>query len=201
MGVVDGVAVLTALTPDDLEPALATLTSAFVADPIIRWAIPSAARYFKAFPRFVRALAGDALARGTAVGADDLSGIAIWLPPGTGPDPMRVLPVIYRGAPAAMRPDLDGFFGQMAARRPAARHWYLPLIGVDPPGQNRGLGTALLRHGIGLADRDGLPVYLEATSRRNRDLYARNGFAVLGRIQHGGSPTAWSMLRPSSPGM
>ena len=78
---------------------------------------------------------------------------------------------------------------------PSDDHWYLPLTGVDPVAQGRRLGTALLRHALQTCDRDGLPAYLEATSPRNRNLYARHGFRTVEIIQAGTSPPLWAMLR------
>jgi hypothetical protein len=46
----------------------------------------------------------------------------------------------------------------------------------------------LLRHALERCDRDRLPAYLDATSPRNRALYARHGFEELGVIQAGSSP-------------
>src|SRR6266540_346463 len=74
-------------------------------------------------------------------------------------------------------------------------HWYLPLIGVDPVHQGRGLGSALLRHALKNCDRDHLPAYLEATSPSSRRLYERHGFEATGEIQDAESHTMWPMLR------
>jgi ribosomal protein S18 acetylase RimI-like enzyme len=64
---------------------------------------------------------------------------------------------------------------------------------VDPAYRGRGLGSALLAHGLAVADQDGLPAYLEATSEDNRRLYERHGFTVIGKIQYGTSPPMWAM--------
>ena len=74
-------------------------------------------------------------------------------------------------------------------------HWYLPLMGVDLPYIGCGLGSALLRHAVARADKDGAPCYLEATGSLNRRLYGRHGFEEIGEIQFGSSPTMWPMLR------
>jgi GNAT superfamily N-acetyltransferase len=84
---------------------------------------------------------------------------------------------------------------QMDSVHPSFPLWYLPLTGVDPPAQGRGLGSSLLRHGLEAPDREGLPAYLEATSPRSRDLYARHGFEAIGVVQQGGSPPMWPMPR------
>lgn len=93
------------------------------------------------------------------------------------------------------RADREAVLGQMDVIHPHEPHWYLPLIGVEPMAQGRGLGTALLRHRLERCDAEGLPAYLEATTERNRDLYARHGFEVLRVLQAGASPPMWAMLR------
>jgi hypothetical protein len=52
-----------------------------------------------------------------------------------------------------------------------------------------------MQHALKPCDSDGLPAYLEATSPRSRNLYARHGFKVVEIIQAGTSPPLWAMLR------
>ncbi|MCH8850635.1 MAG: GNAT family N-acetyltransferase, partial [Chloroflexi bacterium] len=73
--------------------------------------------------------------------------------------------------------------------------WYLAMIGVDPARQGLGLGSALLAHTLAEVDREAKPAYLEASSERSRDLYARHGFEVIGTIQVADSPTMFPMVR------
>ena len=84
---------------------------------------------------------------------------------------------------------------QMARYHPKEPHWYLPLIGVDPPRQGQGHGAALLKYGLAACDRDGTAAYLESTNPRNVPLYQRHGFEILGTIQAGRSPAITPMLR------
>ena len=51
-------------------------------------------------------------------------------------------------------------------------HWYLDYIGVEPAGQGRGLGSALLEPMLARCDTEGRGAYLNAGSPRSRDLYA-----------------------------
>src|SRR5260370_4515182 len=73
--------------------------------------------------------------------------------------------------------------------------WYLPLIGIDPARQGKGLGGALMRHATDICDRDGVLAYLESSNPRNIPLYERHGFGILGTIQAGGSPVITPLLR------
>ena len=95
----------------------------------------------------------------------------------------------------AQRDAVFSMFEQMDAYHPREAHWHLPLIGVDPAHQGKGVGSALLRHVLNACDGQKLPAYLEATSARNVALYERHGFDALGRIQVADSPPVVPMLR------
>jgi GNAT superfamily N-acetyltransferase len=185
---------VTVIRPSDRDRAITTLTLAFAGDPVVRWLLEDPYVFTRYWPRIVEAFGGAAFEAGTALAVQGFAGVALWFPPGVHSDDALLSALLDESAAEAARPDLDGFFGQMADFHPSFEHWYLPLTGVDPPAQGRGLGSVLLRHTLERCDRDGVPAYLEATSPRSRDLYARNGFTQIGVIQHGGSPTMWRML-------
>ena len=90
-------------------------------------------------------------------------------------------------------------FEQMDAVHPREAHWHLPLIGVDPAHQGRGIGSALLSHVLNVCDGQKMSAYLEATSYRNVALYERHGFEAVGCIQAGDSPHIIPMLRKPRP--
>jgi ribosomal protein S18 acetylase RimI-like enzyme len=179
----------------DRQRALASLTRAFSSDPVMRWGWPDQQSYLTYWPQFADAFGGRAFDHGTAQGLEDCVAVALWFPPGVGPDEERVMALLGESMDAQTLEDVGGVFEQMEELHPVDDHWYLPLIGVDSVAQGRGLGSALLRNGLETCDRDGLPAYLEATTPRNRDLYARHGFNVVGTIQAGTSPPLWAMFR------
>ncbi len=119
----------------------------------------------------------------------------MWLPPGVEPDSERLGELIAGSAPKAILSDLMSVMEQMGSSHPEERHWYLPLIGVDPAMHGRGIGSALLTHALRRADADGVPAYLESSNPRNIDLYQRHGFEILRTIQVGSSPPVVPMLR------
>ena len=84
---------------------------------------------------------------------------------------------------------------QMASYHPHEPHWYLPLIGVDPAHQGKGLGSALMKHVTDICDHDSVLAYLKSSNLKNIALYERHGFEVLGAIQAGSSPVITPMLR------
>ena len=90
-------------------------------------------------------------------------------------------------------------FEQMDALHPQETYWHLPLIGVDPAHQGKGIGSALLSHILNLCDGQKVSGYLEATSPRNLPLYERHEFEAIGSIQVADSPQIIPMLRKPRP--
>ncbi|MBL8179008.1 MAG: GNAT family N-acetyltransferase [Bryobacterales bacterium] len=182
--------------PGEAETAVATVVMAFSGDPAARWMYPDPQQYLLHFPRFVRAFGGKAFHHGSAHMAGDGSAAALWLPPDVAPDEDELMRILNTTVDEGIRHDLFAVFEQMAAFHPTQPHWYLPLIGVDAPAQNRGFGAALLRHALARCDAEGLPAYLESSNPRNVTLYRRHGFELLGEIRAGSSPPVLPMLRP-----
>ena len=179
----------------EADRCFAVMTVAFSGDPVVRWAWPDQQRYLEAFPRFSRAFGGGAVGTASAHVAADFAGVALWLPPDTAPDEAAIQAILEETMTGELKDSMFAMFEQMDRYHPKERHWYLPLIGVDPVSQGRGHGSALLRHALAECDRQHLPAYLEATSPRNVHLYARHGFVVSGTIQSGSSPPLTPMLR------
>jgi ribosomal protein S18 acetylase RimI-like enzyme len=178
------------------EPAATSLLAlAFGADPVARWTWPDPAQYLANFPAFVKAFGGKAFTHTGAYLADGHAAAALWLAPGVGPDEDTLSALLERTAPAALQRDIFALLEQMGRYHPSEPHWYLPLIGVDPLRQNRGYGSALMKHALAACDRDGVPAYLESTNPKNVALYERHGFELLGTIEAGSSPPLFPMLR------
>ena len=186
---------LSVVPAPDEDRAIATITMAFSNDPVARWVFRDPDVYLSYWPPLVKAFGGAAFANGAADSIDGCGGVALWLPPGVGPDDETMGALAAEGVPADDHEEVFGFMGQMGDFHPTEPHWYLPLIGVDVTKQGRGYGSVLLRHALERCDRDGLPAYLEATSPLNKSLYERHGFEELGVIQAGSSPPMWPMQR------
>ncbi|MDF0597679.1 GNAT family N-acetyltransferase [Psychromarinibacter halotolerans] len=174
--------------------AIKTLTAAFQTDPPVRWMYPDLADYRAHFPAFARAFGGVSIDADTAVLAD--GGAALWIAPGAEPDEAALAAAVERSIPVARPADVFAVFEAMGQVHPHDPHWYLPMIGVTPDRQGEGIGTALLRPVLARCDADGVPAYLEATTARSRDLYARHGFKQTARIEVAGCPPIYPMLRP-----
>jgi GNAT superfamily N-acetyltransferase len=174
---------------------LGVLTLAFAADPPTRWLFPEPEQYLRHFPTFARALGGAALPRQTALTTSDCAAVALWLAPDAEPDEEALARLIEDGVAPQRRADMADVVEEMVGYHPQEPHWYLPLIGVEPAWQGRGLGAALLRAALAGCDAEGLPAYLESTNPRNRPLYERHGFEAVGEIRIGTCPTIVPMLR------
>jgi ribosomal protein S18 acetylase RimI-like enzyme len=181
-------------TAADAAAVIDALMLAFAGDPMARWSWPDPALYLTTFPRMARAFGGAAFERGTAHRIGH-AGAALWLAPGVHPDGEKMGALMAETIPPALQKDGEKVMEQMNRFHPQEPHWYLPLIGIDPAHQGKGLGGALLDHALALSDRDGVPAYLESSNPRNISLYERHGFERLGRIQAGSSPTLVPMLR------
>lgn len=172
------------------------LTLAFSTDAPIRYMYPTAEAYLRNFPRLAAAMAGSAIAAGTAWSADD-GAAALWLAPGVGPDSEAIGALVMETVAPEKLMVLAELGELMREHHPDEPHWYLSMIGVDPSRQGQGLGAALLKEGLRRCDAEGLPAYLESSSPRNVPLYERHGFEVIGLIKPGDHPGLIPMYRPA----
>jgi len=188
-----------AATPDEMPQTVAVMVGAFITDPVARFACPRMYDYLQAMPLATREFAGGAFEHGSAYVSAEFQGAALWLPPGVHPNG-EALEVVFRDmASPAHLDDLLGTFGEMERWHPEEPHWYLPMIGVEPQAQGRGLGAELMGHALARCDRDGALAYLESSNPRNISLYLRHGFEVLGEIRVGAAPPVTPMLRRPQP--
>ncbi len=179
----------------DDERAVATIVTAFSGDPVVRWILPDPQQYLTHFPELVRRFGGKAFEGQSAFAVEGFMGTALWLRPGVEPDDESLAELMQRAVLQEDQEKVSEFMDQMPEYHPPEPLWYLPIIGVDPAHQGMGLGSALLAHALAGVDREAKPAYLEATTERSRDLYARHGFEVIGTIQAADSPPMFPMLR------
>lgn len=185
---------------DVRQRTLAVLTAAFVADPVVRWLLPDSATYLEAFPQLAGLMCADGFTAGTVDVAGPWFGAAVWLAPDASSDE-DAIGTLFEATTADDRlEEVFEFLIAIQANHPEGEIWYLPFVGVDPMRQGQGLGAELVKAGLARADADGLPAYLEASSPRNRALYERHGFEVVGEIRTASSPVMWPMLRPPGGG-
>lgn len=180
---------------NEMENAVSVIMLAFSNDPVARWVYPDAADYLRYFPNFIRSFTGGAFRHGSAYATNGFSGAALWLPPGVHPDDNAITGLFESTVADDIKEDLFNVFEAMSTYHPDGPHWYLPMIGVDPHHQGKGIGGELMRYALERSDRDGLPAYLESSNPRNISLYERCGFVSLGTIQFGRSAPVYPMVR------
>jgi ribosomal protein S18 acetylase RimI-like enzyme len=88
------------------------------------------------------------------------------------------------------------FMDTVDRAHPKEGHYYLQCLGVAPPHQHKGIGTALMHPVLKRCNRERCGAYLEVTKEANIGYYQRFGFVVTGEISLGpGSPPMWLMWR------
>jgi GNAT superfamily N-acetyltransferase len=198
----------TVLLPESrFADATHVLGRAFEDDPLFVFMEPDDERRRRVLPWFL----GVGARYGLLVGEvhttrDGTLGAAVWLPPGrteVGPD--GLLRAGFDEAAAVIGDDALGRFGTfmehaggLHVRDMPRPHWYLMILGVDPPSQGRGVGGRLIEPVLARADAARLPCYLETAKERNLPFYRRHGFEVLvDDVIPGGGPRFWTMQRPA----
>ena len=172
------------------------LVPAFRDDPLVRGLYPTDLDYVCHFPALVSAFAATALGAGTVDIDRSGHGAALWFAPGVAPDLAAVRERLRATLPARRFGFAADGLEILRRLRPAQPHWYLPWLGIVPEARGAGLGTALLTAGLEQADREGVPICAEATSRRSIAFYARHGFETWARMTLPGCPEVVVMRRP-----
>lgn len=132
------------------------------------------------------------------------TGAALWLPPAVPHASPLHWRALYFAGRLIRHAGLSGAKRGMATEQvfakalPREPHFYLHAIGAQLHHQGEGIGSALLKAGVQLADEANMPAYLESSNVRNNPLYERFGFEVTGEHTFAGGPTVWFMWRPAS---
>ena len=158
----------------DLPLIRQTFMRSFWDDPVVRWLFPDDDEFREGsmLIDFFRRL----LALDCSTVTPDVVAFALSIPPGRPEVTIE---------PTETKPPTDELIGKfialgeaVAANTPSEAHWYLQTIGTHPDWQRRGLGSELIRDGVGRAHRDGLGVYLETETIENVAYYRHLGFEV-----------------------
>lgn len=176
-----------------------TIAVAFFDDPVNSWVLPDAHSRVKGFRDMLEIMIADDWFRHDLVFCTEgIEAAAIWVPPEapelseeqTGQMVSRLAQVAH-----AQTLERSGVLDAVLREHPHESHYYLPLLGVRPERQSRGLGSALLAHMTRRCDAERMPAYLEATSPRSRPLYERHGFKAVRELPIPGGPTLQAMWR------
>jgi GNAT superfamily N-acetyltransferase len=191
-----------ALQAAEREPAVKVLARAFRDNPLNVAVIgEDPERRLRANEHGLRSLLPVAYAHGgvrVLRAGGELAAVLIAVAPGDHPLPPAALPARLRclfgqGLRVARR--WAEVFEKLAPLHPAAPHWYLGTLGVEPGLQGRGIGRALLADWLAEVDRQPSCAYLETDRPENVVFYERAGFVSLGETRIFSVPV-WRMQRP-----
>jgi ribosomal protein S18 acetylase RimI-like enzyme len=195
---------LTRLVEAGLDEAGEIQARAFFDDPVFEFVFPDGNQRRERLPWLMHI----GLAYGARFGhvettAGSMLGHAVWVPPGDGhvtPEKLAevgfVEPELRLGNEGLSR--FGAFMTQIEAaheRLVPEPHWYLMILGVDPPHQGRGVGGTLIRPILARADAEGVRCYLETAKERNLAFYRRHGFEVAAEDDVPDGPHVWMMTR------
>jgi GNAT superfamily N-acetyltransferase len=188
----------------EVEQLSDALVRAFLDDPVVHWLFRDESERAQRLGLLYTELLLRRLTmpHGDVYTSDGLPGGCLWAPPGTwhmGPLQMARQLLIGWRVWGRELPRALGGLDRISRKHPRGEHFYLALLGVVPEQQGRGLGSRLMRPVLDRCDREGIPAYLEASTPRSRELYARHGFEMVEEVRlPGEGPPLWRMWR--SPG-
>lgn len=186
--------------PADLDKVADLIGTAFADLAVAAWLVPDAPTRAAILAANVRLHVEHALTHGEIHRTGDHTAVAVW---------------VHRDHPAPAPADYDTHLEAACGRytdrfrildflfdvhHPDTQpHHHLAFLAVHPDLHGQGRGSALLRHHHRALDAARLPAYLEASSARSRDLYARHGYHVSnGSFRLPDGPPLWPMWRPPS---
>lgn len=150
---------------------------------------------------------------------NDFQSVAVWMPPGKRVDNEftilqsgLVSVVLKLGLGGLKRIFIDFQASTDKAKKRylkgVKRYWYLFFIATEEVARGKGLASRIIEGWKEVAKKEGLPIWLEATTARSRDVYVRCGFEVLeemvigkgthassGEVEKGGPGVSiWAMV-------
>ncbi|HVM51751.1 MAG TPA: GNAT family N-acetyltransferase [Acidimicrobiales bacterium] len=185
---------------DEIPDVAAVLARAFFEDRIYQWLVPDKSQRRRSTERFYAIFAEACWTHASVYIATDAAGVALWIPPGRdvvasdgAEDFGRRLLETAGDDSAATR--MAALLEALDAHHPSEPCWHLPFMGVDPPRQGTGLGSALLEAALRRVDTDRCSAYLEASCPESQRLYERHGFETMGEIVVLDAPSLYPMWR------
>lgn len=207
--------VTTSSGSDYIDRHTALLARVFATDPAITYMLSdlTPAKRAAYLPRYMHTLLrASMLNAGVFVEAADWSCGAVWMLPGKRVDneftiiQAGFLGLLWNLGLAGAKRMLVEFTGQderikkeflvdVTSGERIKRFHYLWFVGTEEAARGRGLASHLIRLRQAVAKEDGLPIWLEATTAKSRDVYAKCGFETVGEINLGVGSHASTGLR------
>lgn len=187
-------------TDADTDRLVTVLVNSFFADPLMLWAFPAESRRAQILPEFFLAQLEISLDYDGVLTDGGRDAALLYLPPGAW-DKLEArdeeLTARFGGLAGEYRDALLTIMGLQAHHHPTDReHYYVSFSGVQPGVQRRGAMSVLSGALLDRADREGVPVYTEASSVAGAALCRRQGFVPRGtEIVLPGGPVLSPMWR------
>jgi GNAT superfamily N-acetyltransferase len=184
-------------TVRDVDAAVDTLTQALADYPMSR-ACFDPDGYVDRLTRFHHLfLTGIGLRHGRVWVTDDVTAVAIWLPPDLPADAFAPYAAAFDEI-AGSRATITAEYGQaIGLFHPRVPFWLLALAAVRPDRQGQGRGHAVIEPGLATADAAGTPTFVETQDPANVGFYESFGFTVIAELElpHNG-PMHYALYRP-----
>lgn len=183
----------------DLGAMVNALSDSFSLDPMFNWVFPKTELY----PHFFYLLIKEVyLPRGIVHIEQEGRAVALWLPPEERYEVAPKLGLLRFGLRLIRENGLRTIWrlhqqGSVLNRQyPSEPHYYLQFIGCRHNNQGQGIGSALLKEGLGICDERNMAAYLECSNPRNVPLYERHGFETrASQVVGKNGPMVWFMWR------
>jgi GNAT superfamily N-acetyltransferase len=183
-------------TEADVDAAVDTLTQALVDYPMTRACLDPDG-YVDRLTQYHRLyLTGIGLPHGRVWVTDDVSAVAIWLPPDLPADAFAPHAEAFQELAGSRAPIGAEYAQAIGIFRPRDPVWLLALAAVRPDRQRRGLGPAVIAPGLAAADAAHSPAFVETQDPANVGFYESLGFTVIAELElpHRG-PIHYSLYR------
>lgn len=185
---------------EDTPALAAALARAFLDDPVATWAWRADGERLAALERFQATRIKQLIGYEEVWCSEDMSCAALWAPPGhwhsTIAETLELVPCFLRPRLIGRMPLVALGWEKLERGHPREPpHYYLAVLGTDPPAQGRGIGSAVLGGVLEQCDRDGIGAFLESSKESNIAFYARHGFRVTEELRLTRGPKMWRMWR------
>lgn len=191
-----------AFQKQDTARVISTMAGAFADDPLYRYFIPEDAARERFLKKFMAFRLRYGCRYGNVLVADGGVGVAVFLKPGHNMGPADLL--LCGGLQAMLLCTKEQrerimranrFADAIAAQTVGEPCWHLSPICVDPAFQGKGIGKALMAHGLAQIQELSQPCYLETQSAANVAFYRSCGFSEVSRTPAPGTGVDhWGML-------
>ena len=182
-------------TLDDARALAPPLARAFHDDPVTIWTHPREGKRLRRTERFFMGRLKALLPHELSFMCGDGAGAAVWAPPDAWQMGLRELLHDLPAFLSTRTPTVMRGMHEVERRHPRSPHYYLSILGVDPPRQGSGIGSALLGPMLRRCDSEGVGAYLETATEKNVRFYSRHGFRVVDEVPLLKGPPMWLMWR------